>query len=396
MRNTIRALTSPPAPSRTSSVAEAKGHANTPLIALQQPGQPVWMSRDFGTFAREGFMRNSVVYRSVRMIADAAASVPVLAYEGGQPCGQHPLLSLLERPNPLECRPDLLERWYGYLLIAGNAYLEAVQCGGEVRELYVLRPDRMKVLASADGWPEAYEYTIGRQTCRYVQCDDAVRPILHMTLFHPLNDFYGMSPIEAAATAIDIHNAAGTWNKALLDNSARPSGALVYTSGSGHLTNEQFERLRHELDQNYQGAINAGRPMLLEGGLDWKTMSMTPRDMDFIDAKHAAAREIALALGVPPMLLGIPGDNTYSNYQEANRVFWRQTVLPLVNRTLKAMSGWLSPAFGTGSLELRPALDRIEALGAERSALWERLRNADFLTEDEKRAEAGYSPRMSG
>ena len=76
--------------------------------------------------------------------------------------------------------------------------------------------------------------------------------------------------------------------------------------------------------------------MLLEGGLDWKPLSLSPKDMDFIEAKHAAAREIALAFGVPPLLLGMPGDNTYRNYAEANRAFWRQTVLPLVARTRKA------------------------------------------------------------
>src|SRR5690606_26941771 len=164
---------------------------------------------------------------------------------------------------------------------------------------------------------------------------------------------------------------------------------------SGHLTNEQFERLRSELDRNFQGAFNAGRPLLLEGGLDWKSMSMSPRDMDFIDAKHAAAREIALALGVPPMLLGIPGDNTYSNYQEANRVFWRQTVLPLVNRTLKALTGWLAP-LARERIEFRPALDRIDALSSERAALWDRLNSATFLTESEKRIEAGYPAKPAG
>ena len=128
-------------------------------------------------------------------------------------------------------------------------------------------------------------------------------------------------------------------------------------------------------------------------------MAFSPKDMDFIAAKHVAAREVALALGVPPMLLGIPGANTYSNYAEANRSFWRQTVLPLVNRTAKALSGWLAPAFaddGAGragdapSLELRPDLDAVEALSTEREALWERVRRSDFLTVNEKRAAVGY------
>jgi HK97 family phage portal protein len=130
--------------------------------------------------------------------------------------------------------------------------------------------------------------------------------------------------------------------------------------------------------------------------------------MDFIEAKNGAAREIALAIGVPPMLLGIPGDNTYSNYQEAQRAFWRQTVLPLVNRTARALSSWLAPAFNTGpvprgrlpagesrgtNLEIKPDLDQIEALASERDALWKRLESASFLTDDEKRAAAGYGPR---
>ena len=116
-------------------------------------------------------------------------------------------------------------------------------------------------------------------------------------------------------------------------------------------------------------------------------------------------REVALALGVPPMLLGIPGDNTYSNYAEANRSFWRQTVLPLVKRTAKALSHWLAPAFaGSASgamaqgpaLELRPDLDTVEALSTEREALWERVRRSAFLTVNEKRAAVGYGALDGG
>jgi HK97 family phage portal protein len=226
-----------------------------------------------------------------------------------------------------------------------------------------------------------------------------------MALFHPLNDHYGLSPLEPAATGIDLHNASGAWNKALLDNSACPSGALVYTAKDGQLSPEQYDRLKAELEESFQGAKNAGRPLLLEGALDWKAMAFSPKDMDFIAAKHVAAREVALALGVPPMLLAIPGDNTYSNYAEANRSFWRQTVLPLVNRTAKALSGWLAPGFAgsrsnamsdESALELRPDLDAVEALSTEREALWERVRRSDFLTVNEKRAAVGYGALDGG
>src|SRR3954447_21451496 len=209
-----------------------------------------------------------------------------------------------------------------------------------------------------------------------------------MTLFHPADDHYGLSPMEAAAVALDIHNAAGAWNKALLDNSARPSGALVV--GGTSLTEAQFDRLREELATNYQGAANAGRPLLLEGGLDWKPLALSPKDMDFVEAKAAAAREIALAFGVPPLLLGLAGDNTHANYAEANRAFYRQTVIPLVRRTAEAIVQWLQPAYGGGlgsgpgqGLAFDPDLDAIEALAAERESLWRRVAGADFLTADE-------------
>jgi HK97 family phage portal protein len=299
---------------KSAAALAAKGSLTGPLIAYDAPRQPVWAPRDYAAFAREGFAQNAIVYRAVRMVAEAAASVPLLLYEGDEEIIEHPLLDLIARPNPVSSAPDLLESWYGFLLVSGNAYLEAVAIGGRLRELHALRPDRIKVVPGADGWPEAFDYSAGGRTVRFSgEVVPGVRPILHVKLFHPANDHYGMSPIEAAATAIDIHNTASKWNKALLDNSARPSGALVYTARDGNLSVEQYDRLKAELEQGFQGAAHAGRPLLLEGGLDWKSMSLSPKDMDFIEAKHVAAREIALALGIPPMLLGIPGDNTFAD-----------------------------------------------------------------------------------
>lgn len=371
---------------------EAKASRTGPLVALSLTGRPVWTPRDYAALASEGFAKNAVAYRCVRMIAEAAASVPWLLYEGERELSRHPLLTLLNEPNPQESGADLMESWYGFLMVAGNAYLELVEAGGTPRELYALRPDRMKVVPGDNGWPQGYEYAVNGRTVTIPRnAQTGEMPLLHLRLFHPSDDHYGMSPLEAAAYAIDIHNAAGGWNKALLDNAARPSGALVYKGGEAgmNLTEDQFERLKRELADNYQGAGNAGRPLLLEGGLEWTSMGMTAKDMDFIEAKRAAARDIALAFGVPPMLLGIPGDNTYSNYAEANRTFWRQTVLPLVGRTSRALSRWLARRYGA-ELRLWYDADAIEALGSEREALWARVSAADFLSDDEKRSALGY------
>ena len=151
---------------------------------------------------------------------------------------------------------------------------------------------------------------------------------------------------------------------------ARPSGALVYAGPDGaHLTDAQFERLKQELEENFSGAVNAGRPLLLEGGLDWKALSLSPKDMDFAETKASAAREIALAFGVPPLLIGLPGDNTFRNYEEANRAFWRQTIIPLVQRLQKAFHAWTQPGFAPFRLDYDA--DRIDALAQRARARME-------------------------
>jgi HK97 family phage portal protein len=376
------------------------------VLAFESGGRARWTPKDFAALAREGYLSNAIVHRAVRLIAENAAACSFLVFDGAQEREAHPLAQLLTRPNPRQDGGVFFETLYAHLLLAGNAYVEAVTLDTqvrqhevrqhEVRELYALRPDRMKVVPGSDGWAEAYDYSVGGRSVRFDQQASGVPPILHLTFFHPLDDHYGLAPIDAAAIALDTHNASSKWNKALLDNAARPSGALVYAGPEGSVLSEpQFDRLKRELEGNYQGAANAGRPLLLEGGLDWKAMSLTPKDMDFLEAKHTAAREIALAFGVPPMLLGIPGDNTFANFQEANRVFFRQTVLPLAARTGNALAQWLAPAFGDG-IRIDIDTDRVDALAADRTALWQRVSSADFLTLNEKREAVGYAPVEGG
>ena len=375
---------------------QTKSSSTAPLFALHGSGRPAWSPRDTSSLTRNGYAGNPVGYRCVRLISESAASVATLLQGEGAQYETHPMLSLLGRPNEHQGISALLESFYGHLLLSGDGYLEAAgdRASGGPAFLYVLRSDRMRVVQGGDGWPVAYEYRVGGKRHRFdMRCD--APPVLHVRAFHPQDDHYGLSPMHAAASAVDVHNAASRWSKALLDNAARPSGAIVYkgSDGAGTLGGEQYERLVDELEQNHQGARNAGRPMLLEGGLDWKPMGFSPSDMEFHRTKETAAREIAVAFGVPPMMLGIPGDNTYANYQEANRAFYRLTVLPLVTKVMAAVSGWLSLHFGQ-ELLLAPDLDQVSALSAEREALRRRVSRADFLTPEEKRRILGL-PKLA-
>ena len=352
--------------------------SSTQMVAISDLRAAQWSG--LGHLAREGFERNVVAYRCVRLIAEAAGSVPFVSVDD-----EDGIARLIARPSLEEHGADLMEAFYAHLAVSGDAFLEAASIDGEVRELFVLRPDRMKALKGPRGWPAAWEHRIGSDVRRISREADGFLPVMHLRLFHPANDYEGHSPLEAAARAVDMHNGSAAWAKALLDNAARPSGALVY-AGADDLTSEQREELREELLRTYQGAGNAGRPMLLSGGLDWKPMSLSPADMDFTELRNVAAREIALAFGVPPMLLGIPGDATYANYREANAAFWRLTVLPLVSKAARAISCWLGPRMGGGVVA---DLNGVPAFQEDKANQWARIDAATFLTVEEKRRMAG-------
>lgn len=385
--------------------AEAKASAVGPLTAGRIAGKGMaygvagagWTARDGVSLARAGFLGNPVGFRAVKLIAEAASALPLVLQDCERRYEAHPVLDLITRPNPAQGRGELFEALYAQLLLSGNAYLEAVTDeAGDVRELHVLRSDRMSVVPGADGWPVGYDYTVGNKAHRF-HVQGGVSPICHIRSFHPQDDHYGLSPLEAARRAVDVHNAASNWSKALLDNAARPSGAIVYrgADGQGALSPEQFERLQAEMEAHHQGARNAGRPMLLEGGLDWKPMGFSPSDMEFQKTKEAAAREIAIAFGIPPMLLGVPGEATYANYQEAHRAFYRLTVLPMAMRVTAAVAHWLS-GFIPGAVELKPDLDQVPALAVEREQQWRRVGEASFLTDAEKRVLLGLPPLVEG
>jgi HK97 family phage portal protein len=353
-------------------------------------GEP-W-PRGYEAQVREAYLGNPVAQRAVRLVAESVASVPVYEIgEGGEP----PPPRSARSPSPSRggvVTPALLETAATQLLLHGNAFVQVLQdADGMPAELFALRPERVTVEPGPSGWPAAYRYKVGEAVSRIPALDGLGRPgLAHLRSAHPLDDHYGLGCLGAAAGAVAVHNAAAKWNKALLDNGARPSGALVCESGDGALSAEQFERLRSELEAVFSGADNAGRPLVLDGGLKWQAMSLTPADMDFAGLKAAAAREIALAFGVPPMLLGLPGDSTYANYREANRALWRLTVLPMAERILggigEALASWWP------GLRLAADLDRISALAEERERLWRQVTAADFLTREEKREMLGFQP----
>jgi len=359
---------------------------------FSSPGEPIWMKREYSKFAEEAYQKNVIAHRAITMIASSAAGVKWQVFYRKKLSADHALAKLLARPHPHAGGAEFFENIYAYRLISGNAYIQAIRLNdAPPQELYCLRPDRVAVIPGSNAIAKAYRYYIDNNKYRDFIVDplSGKSDILHIRYFHPLNDWYGLSPIEAAAYSIDQHNQSAVWNQSLLQNGARPSGALVMKNGE--LSDEQYERIKRQVEESYTNPVNSGRPLLLEGGMEWKEMSLSSKDMDFIEAKNCAAREIALAFGVPPQLLGIPGDNTYSNFQEARLALWEETILPMLDSIKDSLNNWLAPMFGS-HVYIDYDKDNISALTEKRENIWQRLENANFLTINEKRAILGFPP----
>ncbi len=370
-------------------------------------GQPIWTLKNYTEFANEAYSKNVIAHRAISMIAQAAASIPLKLYQDinkeKHPIHSHPLLSLLNKPNPSQSSREFLEAIYAYRQLSGNAYIMITGLENSSLlnncEIFNLRPDKVQVVAGNGFIPLSYRYLTGESYIDYpVDQVTGNCQILHIKNFNPLSDWYGLSSVEAASYSIDQHNQAGAWNQALLQNGARPSGAIIVKNSEGkpmNLSEEERQSLRSSIEEIFSGPANAGRPLLLEGGLEWKEMSLSPRDMDHIESKNNSAREIALALGVPPPLLGIPGDNTYSNLAEARIALWEQTIIPLVENTVDHLNRWLTPHFGEDLL-LTYDTDCISALANKIDVIWRRLENSNFMTINEKRKAVGLPPLAEG
>ena len=353
-----------------------------------RPLVPAWLSAGEGQgFVRgyeaqfdEIYRNNPVGQRAVRLVSGLLGSLTIYAAEGD------------EAAAGLVGSDGLVEGIGASLLLHGNAYVQLLSDADErPAELVLLRPERVTVETDERGWPVAYRYRAGGKTARLARADGlGRRSVAHIRSLHPRDDHYGMGCLDAAIAAASVHNKASRWNKGLLDNAARPSGALTYEPADGAtLSAGQFKRLKAELESEFSGSTNAGRPLLLEGGLKWQALSLTPADMDFVALKEGAARDIALAFGVPPVLVGLPGDATYANAREAGRALYRQTILPMASRILGGLSAMLGDWMGP--VRLAVDTDQISELAEDRAKLWEQVGAADFLSDQEKRELLGFA-----
>lgn len=390
------------------TLVKASGVAN--LFARYSNGQPKWSPENYEAYSKEGYGKNAVVYRCINILGKSLATVPWCLQQGSGKNAkelddpEHPLLKLLLRPNPLQGGHAFFESLVAYYLLHGNCYVEGVTAGSEdgtgagaPKELYAHPPNRMKIIphpliANMPG-QFVYEYNGGRKVW-VVDPIEGKGPIMHWKTFNPMDDWYGQSVIRAAAYAVDQHNSAGAWNQALLQNNAAPAGGFRYAPANtvgATLTEPQRKQLQKDMEERLQGPANARRPLILDGGLEWIQIGMSPQDMDWLEGKKASALDICAVFGVPGQVYGIPDAQTFANYEQARLAMYEEAVIPLMDALCDELNHWLVPTFGE-KLILKADWDEVDALAPKRAIVWERVQAADWLTLNEKREATSYEP----
>ncbi len=356
-------------------------------------------TRKYKEYAKEGYQDNAIVHRCVKLISDSASAVKLKVFDGDIELENHELISLLQRPNPLQSGGEYFASLYSYLLISGNSYLlRDTENDTPPRELYLLRPDRIKIKSSSSMIPDYYCYMVDGQIVKEypVDQDTGRSQLKQIKLWNPLDDFYGLSPILASAYNIDQHNLAGLHNVALLKNGCTPSGMLKFepkdeTGMSATLTDDQRARLLEDLEMRFQGSSNSGRPMLLEGNFEYTQLGLNPKDMDFLELLNLSAREIALCFGVPAQLIGIPEANTYSNMETAKLGLYEETVIPLLSRVESDLNEFLSPLYN-GDIRIEYDLTSIPAMAEKTKQIYLNVSQAvqnGIMTRNEAREKLG-------
>ena len=363
-------------------------------------GVPLMQYSDEQRVSVDIYKTNIIVHRCVSLIACSASHVPWQVYKtkGGkkEQIPLHPVARLLKKPAPDVSGADFFTTSISSLLLYGNSYILApgknISAPGE---LYNLHASQIEYVKSGN-IILAYKYNNAKGQQYYpIDPISRISRVLHLKNYNPTDDNLGLSSLSAAEKPIHLHGKIMDWNKSLLKNAIRPSGALVFQDGNGYLSEEQFERLQQQFYASFSGASNSGKPLILEGGLKWQETNNAERFEKFIELKDSSARDIAIAFNVPPQLLGISGDNTYSNMQEARLALWEENIIPLLDKYSDALSSWLSHLYEE-DLIIDFDRDSISVLTKRRENLWSKIANASFMTINEKRAFVGLGPIRGG
>lgn len=311
-------------------------------------------------------------------LARSMANVPIALFDKDteERVKNHPILSLLAHPNSDDQKvyTDLARDFVKWRILDGNAYF-MITGSSKPLELYSIPPIYISPQVDNRGYIGEYRYdtsygsTIFRRNSKdkFVS-DDGMQELFAVSNFHPMkgsNQLEGMSEIQALYYEINQYLFACQHNLSLLENGARPSGAFVVSNASGTpqvLSDIQFDRIKKQVEESYSGSINSGRPLILEGGLQFHEMSINPKDMDFVKLKEHAEQKIYNCLDIPLSLI-MDVKLTANNMSEVKLEFYQSRVIPLASYFLSYLNNSVLPRYkGYEGVELRVDEDKVDVL----------------------------------
>jgi HK97 family phage portal protein len=381
-----------------------------PTTSIGSFGSSVTPMQRLDQQADDGYLKNVVIYKCVNLISHNAARVPFKLFSGpdanAQEIQKHPLLDLLRRPTPTSSGVELFTAHYGYHLLTGNSYLYGAGPENQpFKELWPIRPDRVEIKPGPNSIPKQYDHIVDGTRVGIFDVDQNTGESIlkHTKLWHPTNDWYGASPLLAAAIATDRHNAASMHNLSMINNGGSPSGAMIYKPEDSkgnpiQLTPEQRQSILNDMRARMEGHRNAGRMLLLEGNFEWKSFGMSMKEMEWTDGINMSAKEIALAYDVPSQMIGIEGSLTFANYEQARLALWEEGIIPRMEVVLADLNEWLVPRFGDG-LDLRYDFDAVTALAERKNQVMDQTTKAveaGIMTLNEARDRNGLGPVPGG
>lgn len=364
-----------------------------PTVQVIHSNSPVFIPYNYVAFTNEGYSTCPYVYSCINKISKSCAGIDLYVTTEGKEVENHPLQKLIEKPNPFISGVEFIESLWNYLLISGNTYIQKISVGNSVRELYLLRPDRVQIIPSTSGDKIShYSYSINGKVMNIAPED-----ILHITLFNPLDDYYGLSPIQVAALSIDNNNGAKKWNTSVLQNAGMPSGILEFAE---KLEEDDYNRVTEAYRNDYGGFKNAGKIIVIDGtrdsGVKWTPLSLSAQEISWIEGLKLSTREIALIFNIPPELIGDTENKTYSNYKEARKYFYLENILPNMDWLISKLNSGIGKSFNA---EIVYDKDDIEALYEGRELLWDiaiKAKDSGIITPNEARELIGYTPVSGG
>lgn len=334
---------------------------NSMMAANAAVGLPEFAS--IAEYAQQAdyYTRSSWVYIAVNKVVTAAVGAKYNVFqqvgESQDEIKNHAIEQLLRRPNSDQSYYEFVESHYGFLEIAGNSYWYlAGRPGGQPEQIYLLRPDRMRVVAGRD---------TSRSVSGYVyDCEGKYIPleadeVIHFKLFNPTNDYYGLSRMRAAAIGLLTDLAMERWNYLHFGrDNAMPAGAVVIKNT---VSENDFSRIKREWVETY-GAGGRKTAFLRGGEIDWKDMGVNHRDMEFVVGREFTMEEIFRIWGIHPGLMD--KNATEANATAADANFIRDTIYPSLQRTAAKLTNDLAP-FWSRDIVIEPEDIRIKDKDAE-------------------------------